>query len=412
MAIQAEQFPHPESPMVAVTGSMAIGGASTFLVNLAAGFHGRGFKLSVVVMSTRNDYRDELASYGARVVEIDRADSIYEDRIEKVYRAVALHRPRMVLSTLSPESFEILRIAPPGTLRAGMLQTDDPGVYGLVGTYRPWLDVVIGVSPTICDRVRAMEEAGGLRVECIPYGIRFDHGVPERTPDSGAPLRVVYVGRLDEDQKRISRIAAVIRRCAGRPMEFTVVGSGTHAEWFRGEVGGLPGVTLIGAVGGPEVQRILAGQDVFLLLSDFEGLPLALLEAMGTGVVPVVSDLESGVRDLVGDRLGIRVPVGDIDAAVSALERLAADPASLAAMGTACAAHARSEFTAERMSARYLALAGEATGAEAPSWPWEFRLPVPLCLTPRWVYAEPARTIRRMCRGIGLSGRRHRSVGE
>lgn len=34
-------------------------------------------------------------------------------------------------------------------------------------------------------------------------------------------------------------------------------------------------------------------------MPDFEGLPLALQEAMATGVVPVVREIESGVPELV-----------------------------------------------------------------------------------------------------------------
>ena len=57
----------------------------------------------------------------------------------------------------------------------------------------------------------------------------------------------------------------------------------------------------------------------FSLLSDYEGLALSLLEAMGAGVVPVVSDLSSGIAQAVPADCGLRVPFGNLDAAAAAL---------------------------------------------------------------------------------------------
>ncbi|MEM8781022.1 MAG: glycosyltransferase family 4 protein, partial [Cyanobacteria bacterium P01_G01_bin.49] len=64
--------------------------------------------------------------------------------------------------------------------------------------------------------------------------------------------------------------------------------------------------------------------DVFLLTSDFEGMPISLLEAMGRGCIPVVTDIASGIPELVGNGIhGFRVPVGDIESFADRLTELA-----------------------------------------------------------------------------------------
>ena len=67
----------------------------------------------------------------------------------------------------------------------------------------------------------------------------------------------------------------------------------------------------------PNVEDYLADADVFLLSSDYEALPLAVLEAMAAGL-PIVATDVGGVCDIVTDN-GILIPAGDLDAMVQAM---------------------------------------------------------------------------------------------
>ena len=73
----------------------------------------------------------------------------------------------------------------------------------------------------------------------------------------------------------------------------------------------------------PNVEDYLTNADVFLLSSDYEALPLAVLEAMAAGL-PVISTDVGGVCDIVTDN-GILLPAGDVDAMVRAMEKLYLD---------------------------------------------------------------------------------------
>jgi glycosyltransferase involved in cell wall biosynthesis len=93
------------------------------------------------------------------------------------------------------------------------------------------------------------------------------------------------------------------------------VASRTHFLGFRGDV-----------------PVLLAAADAVLLLSEREGLPRSVMEALCCGKAVIGTDVR-GVRDLLGDDCGILVPVGDVDAVVGALERVLDDAAGAAAMG-------------------------------------------------------------------------------
>ena len=136
---------------------------------------------------------------------------------------------------------------------------------------------------------------------------------------------------------------------------------------------------------------------------DFEGLPLSLLEAMGEGVVPVVSDLESGVREVVTETTGVRVPVGDVAAAAAAIAGLARDPARWERLSGEGRRLAREEYSAARMAERYVNLV--ATFPEAsPIWPERVIVPPPQLVRAKWRFAGLPRLLRRwLNKYLGLS---------
>lgn len=99
----------------------------------------------------------------------------------------------------------------------------------------------------------------------------------------------------------------------------------------------------------PNVEDYLAGSDVFLLSSDYEALPLALLEAMASGL-PIVATDVGGVRDIVTDN-GILISAGDTEAMVQAMEKLYGDHDLLARMSAASRTNARAYDIANTVAA-------------------------------------------------------------
>lgn len=96
-------------------------------------------------------------------------------------------------------------------------------------------------------------------------------------------------------------------------------------------------VSCPGTVLPEQVASVFSEHDVMLLTSDSEGGPLALLEAMATGGVPVVSRCPSGLIPLVMQNgvNGLTFEIGDIAGAVDQLAKLSADRALLNRMSAA-----------------------------------------------------------------------------
>lgn len=145
------------------------------------------------------------------------------------------------------------------------------------------------------------------------------------------PFQVVFSGRIWEHQKRASLvIQTLIRACrSSGSIRATLIGDGYARAACEQQVAeaGLGGaISFTGPLPPSEVQARLLEAQAILLMSDFEGLPIALLEAMAAGVVPVVRRIPSGIPELVDhERTGLLVSEDPAEAA-RALLRLADDP--------------------------------------------------------------------------------------
>ena len=246
-----------------------------------------------------------------------------------------------------------------GIATLSIAHNDVGAFYAPVAHYKPLIDCAIGVSLETTRRLRE----GGMpaeRVRNIPYGV---HTLPraeaERRIDAKqSQLRIGYIGRLVEHQKRVMDFVAVVRELKASQVQFElhIVGEGSERTQLEQELrkhGLAENVTLWGWLSPPQVKQRLAELDVFTLLSDHEGLPVALLEAMGQALVPVVTRINSGNSELIRDgENGLLFPVGDAVACASHLARLAADADMLRTLRLSAWETSR-EYSVERMVDNY-----------------------------------------------------------
>jgi glycosyltransferase involved in cell wall biosynthesis len=176
-------------------------------------------------------------------------------------------------------------------------------------------------------------------------------------------MRLVYTGRLVQYQKRILDfvdLAQALDR-TGVPYEITLIGTfsahdETEEEFARLAASHLADgrITLPGRMRREEIMRTLSAQDFFVLLSDFEGLPLSLVEAMARGCVPVTAESPSGIPEvIVSGENGYIVEGRDYDAWAELLAGLWRDPNAQARLSREARRTIRESFTVERIGAQF-----------------------------------------------------------
>jgi glycosyltransferase involved in cell wall biosynthesis len=110
-----------------------------------------------------------------------------------------------------------------------------------------------------------------------------------------------------------------------------------------------------------DIPDLLALADIFVMPSLWEGLPMALLEAMIAGKA-IVASAASGIPEAIANgREGVLVPPGDAGALADALLSLLTDPDRRVALSNAAATRAHREFTVQVMADRYEMLYADAS---------------------------------------------------
>jgi glycosyltransferase involved in cell wall biosynthesis len=219
----------------------------------------------------------------------------------------------------------------------------------------------------VSERVREIAVGEGIQpgnIVVIPNGIeiqdavisplhlRQDLGLPQ-----DAPI-LLSVGRLTDQKGHDILIAAMPAVLAERAnVMLVIVGDGPLHSALEQQVArlGLGGhVRLLGNRN--DVRELLSLADIFVLPSRSEGLPLALLEAMGAGL-PVIATRIAGAEEVVQEgENGLLVPPENHQALSQALLRLLADPSACRTMGRNGRELVKECYTLNRMCEAYLDL--------------------------------------------------------
>ncbi|GAA2826434.1 hypothetical protein GCM10010441_58670 [Kitasatospora paracochleata] len=199
-------------------------------------------------------------------------------------------------------------------------------------------DAVIAVSHAVADSIKQRRPAmarpsaaGPARLTVVHHGpdlggapqgpaaraaARTELGLP---PDA---LVIGTVGNLTAKKDQATLLAAFEQLRSAHPRAVLVlIGAGPLEQQLRS----LAGESVVFAGSRPDVPALLPGLDVFTLSSRQEGLPVALMEAMTSGLPSVVTRV-GGMPEVLDDgEQGFLVPPGDPAALAAAFGRLAAD---------------------------------------------------------------------------------------
>jgi glycosyltransferase involved in cell wall biosynthesis len=270
--------------------------------------------------------------------------------------------------------------------------------FNLARRHERVVDAFIAISRAIERRLKQELPHRANDVYYLPFGVPIPDESRRPSPVS-APLRLIYTGRLWHEQKGVFDLPEIDRELHDRHVDvtWTIVGDGPDGAEFRRRWTDTSRVTFLGNKTQAESLRTLLSHDVFVLPTRMEGFPVALMEAMATGLVPVVSDIESGVPEIVDEATGFSPKVGDVAGFADAIQNLHFDRSLLETMGRAARERIKTGFDLRERVADYQALYARYQELRRPR-PRRLRPPYGSRLDQRWIPNVVVSTVRRFDR--------------
>ena len=213
----------------------------------------------------------------------------------------------------------------------GICHDHTPTMYKYLTYYEPIMDGFICPATVSYEHLKKVLPHRRRDIRLIPHGIPGAGDSPPKF--DGGEIRLIYHGRLEEDQKSVSSLIALAETLAKGDVDFRLilVGDGPDQQTYRDRVAerGLgERVVFLGHLEGADLENALQGAHVAVLTSRHEGFCLSLAEAMAVGLPAIAFDCGGGINDyLVHGETGFVLPWGDLGGMRERAEWLARNPA-------------------------------------------------------------------------------------
>ena len=280
-----------------------VGGIERHVVELvgALGAHGIASRAVVYAPYRPSEYLDLLQASGTPRLELD-------GNVGGLLRALGAHRPALLhthgykAGIIGRLCARLLRVPVVSTFHAGERAPWPVGLYQSIDAATAGLGERVSVSEAIAARLPWRSHVIGNFV------------APSREAVATLPRRVAFVGRLSPE--KAPDLFCEIARRVGPGVQWDIYGDGPMRTALE-----LVAPSFVRFHGfAADMNRVWPEIGLLLMPSLAEGLPMAALEAMARGI-PVAASAVGALPDLLAPVRGDwTFPVGDIDAAVHAVE--------------------------------------------------------------------------------------------
>ena len=277
-----------------------LGGVAVWLDYLASGLPDHSWQPQIGLVSGKwHDISRYRAAYPRLpAIAIDNPTGSAEGRRRALMRAIEQAKPNIVVGVNIADLYRASR-----RLRARGRQVRTVlALHGIAADLLDdlkresvWLDAVIATNRLAC---RLCIEYAGMPVDRVfyaPYGVDQQALAALPRPDASEMLNIAWVGRLEQEQKRVESISPLLDELdrSGIAYKLRIAGDGPESAsllrvlrpWIE-----MDRVEYLGALTAKDVGRkVYAQSDVFLLTSSWETGPIVIWEAMATSVAVVSS---------------------------------------------------------------------------------------------------------------------------
>ena len=286
-----------------------------------------------------------------RVVNFDAADNLY-DRAKKIAKELN-DRPGAYITNFLEELVAIQNFtSKPKTV---YFICHDEGYLSPAIKYSFLIDVFIAHNPFFYDELVRLLPHRKESVFYLPYGIKRAEN--RRMPNPDQPLKIIFLARIHK-LKGIFELPEIDRKLKERGIlvQWTIVGDGAEKDNFWRKVKDEGNFKMLTLATQDDVLAECLNHDIFILPSYKDGLPVAMLETMSAGVVPVMYRFNEGIGRIITEDIGFLVKSGEKEGLVNAIQRLDKDRDLLEKMSRASFLKVENEYDVKERTKSYYEL--------------------------------------------------------
>jgi glycosyltransferase involved in cell wall biosynthesis len=251
--------------------------------------------------------------------------------------------------------------------------SDQDHYYELLAYYEPIISRFVGVSETICQHLRCLLPSRSSDICKLMYPVAIIN--ESRKPNHKKPLTITFGGRIEQRQKRILDLIALSDLLALKKgnYHFKIAGDGPQlaqlTEHFAKKEYSNVSIEFLGLVAHERMTDLWASSDISILFSEFEGMSISMLESMGQGCVPIVTDVSGAKEKITHGQSGFVVAVGDVAAMAQIIADLDPNRARIEQIANACISSVRDHHGFETYDQAFVKIMQECMSGPSARWP-------------------------------------------
>lgn len=318
---------------------IVLGGVEAWVFQTARQIRKAGYETLYLTQNGKSDFWKEES---ALAIEIGAwRESSVVDKVDEVAKKLLQYGKIKIISNFGGIIFWgaclAKKIAPEKVEHTVVIHNDVTSLYDEYSEMEEVIDgcIVISEKMEIELKKRGFTES---KIRKMTWDIDVEDNLKRNYSKDNEPIRIGYAGRITVKTKRIDMVLQTLVKLKEKEIPFIceIAGTGDYSEQLRTEIiknGMQEQVILKGYIDRGNIRKFWNGQDIMISCSEHEGHSISQMEAMASGVVPVLTDV-SGVRDDVSDGVnGFIVPVGEVDMIAEKICGLAGNRKLLKKMG-------------------------------------------------------------------------------
>lgn len=331
-----------EQPELIAFSQHALGGVQSFYYNLLSNDSEGFFKKSWLLLEGKGHpgtLPPAPYNINERIIKYDPADgAVHNSTIIEAYIA---NTPGVILANHKPELDALLQH--PKSNKVVFYLVHDVLYLALAREYINVIDVLVTHNYELYEELLKLFPFLSHVIFFLPYGINL--AKETRKPNLTNVLKIAFVGRLcyEKGIYDLIKIDELLKK-QNVKVEWIIIGDGPEKENFRADTKRKKNFVHKTLDTTEQIFAELKACDIYILPSVLDGTPVAMLESMSVGLVPLIYRFNNGIKKVVTEGIGYVVEVKDVEQMASIIKKLDSDRGLLQTQSANALNSARKNF--------------------------------------------------------------------